>query len=68
VKYQFLNSYKAIHKLTTIKSVAYQMDMLFQVGMSGMLVLVDRVAPVDMLRLVELDRHPQLVDMLGHHL
>ena len=68
MKYQFLNSYKAIHKLTTIQSDAYQMDKLFRVGMSDMLVSVDKSVLVDMLRLVELCRHPQLVDRIGHHL
>ena len=68
MKYQFLNSYKAIHKLTTIQSDAYQMDKLFRVGMSDMLVSVDKSVLVDMLRLVELCRHPQLVDRIVHHL
>ena len=43
------------------------MDMLFQVGMLGMLVLVDK-SLLDTLSLVELDTRLQLVGRITHHL
>jgi len=44
------------------------MGMLFQVGMSGMLVLVDKSLLVDTLRLVELGTRLLLVGRIIHHL